>query len=483
MIKPSIRVRFAPAPTGMMHLGNVRTALMNYLFAQQKDGTFIIRIEDTDSARNYDPEATNILADLAWLGIDFDEGPQKGGPHIPYFQSQRTIFYQKRLQELIARDQVYRCFCSSEELDKKRERQQALKLPPRYDRTCLSLEKEVRDKRSEMGEPSIWRLKLNHEDIVSFTDLARGTLTFEVKNFSDFPLTRQDGSVTFMFANFVDDMDMEITHIFRGEDHLSNTAGQACLYKAFNAPLPIFWHMPILCNIDGRKLSKRDFGFSLRDLKDAGFTPEAIDNYLAIIGGSFDPEIMNTQTIAKVFNFDNVHTTGQIKYDVEKLKWINKQWICLYEPEVLAERCLPFIEAAYGTITIGKSELIAALQIVKTEMITLSDVVPLLKFLLSPIHVTAIEIQACIEKEYLTAIKSVVESSMHALENAEKYAQIIKKAAQEKEIPLKQLFWFLRLSLMNNTKGPGIHELVAILGAPEARHRLEKTLNLLATIS
>ena len=301
-----VRVRFAPSPTGFMHLGNVRAALVNYLFARQKNGTFILRIEDTDQQRNVDPEGRQIIADLNWLNLTYQEGPLVGGPYAPYYQSERTPLYQEHLELLKKQARVYRCFCTAEELEKKRQRQLALKMPPRYDRACLKLSAQEIEKNLAEHKPFIWRFKLS-DQIIQVTDLARGTITYDLKHFSDFPLTRQDGSFTFIFANFVDDLTMKISHIFRGEDHLSNTGVQAALYEAFSAPLPLFWHLPIMSNAEGKKLSKRDFGFSLNDLRTAGFLPEAIDNYLAIIGGgTFTQEIMSLEELAKNLDFSKM---------------------------------------------------------------------------------------------------------------------------------------------------------------------------------
>src|SRR5581483_5841986 len=240
-----VRVRFAPSPTGMMHLGNVRTALINFLFAHQKNGTFILRIEDTDAQRMLDPNAQQILADLEWLGLHYDEGPLTQGPYAPYFQSQRSSVYEETRALFESKNLIYRCFCTEQELAKKRDRQIALKLPPRYDRTCAHLSADQIKENIDANMPFIWRFKLNHERSITITDLAHGTITFDLSHFSDFPISRQDGSFTFMFANFVDDYLMKITHIFRGEDHLSNTANQAAMFDALNIPLPIYWHMPI----------------------------------------------------------------------------------------------------------------------------------------------------------------------------------------------------------------------------------------------
>jgi glutamyl-tRNA synthetase len=472
-----VRVRFAPAPTGMMHLGNVRTALLNYLFAQQKQGTYILRIEDTDADRNYDPHAKEIMADLAWLGLTFDEGPAKGGPYAPYFQSQRHDIYQRELNALINMNAVYKCYCTADELELKRQRQIALKQPPRYDRTCLKLTPQQKEEYT--ARPFIWRIQLDITTAVTIYDLAHGNITFELKNFSDFPLTRQDGTFTFIFANFVDDMLMEITHVFRGEDHLTNTALQATLYALFKRPLPIFFHMPILCNKEGKKLSKRDFGFSLRDLQKEGYLPQAIDNYLAIIGSSFNEEIMDLQSLVQTFAFDKIQTTGHIKYDVEKLQWLNHKWINKIPTTELSDLVIPYLRIAYpNNTTLDHKKITALLEILKKEMVTLTDSVHLFKFIIEQPALNA-ENMTCISPEYRIVIAKIVGESLETISSAPEYVQTLKNAAQQSGVPIKELFSFLRLALMGDVKGPGIHELIAMLGIQESTVRITQALQLL----
>jgi len=477
-----VRVRFAPSPTGMMHLGNVRAALINFLFANQKKGTFILRIEDTDAQRMFDPEAQKIIEDLHWLGLSYDEGPHVGGPHVPYYQSERTHLYQQQLALFEAKKLIYRCFCTEQDLEKKRQRQQALKLPPRYDRTCMTLPQTEIDHLMAQNSPYIWRFMCDHNLSLTITDLAHGTITFDMSNFSDFAVTRQDGSFTFIFANFVDDLLMEVTHIFRGEDHLSNTANQAALFHALNAPLPTYWHLPILCNLEGKKLSKRDFGFSLRDLKDAGFLPEAVANYVSIIGGSFKDEIMPLETLATAFNFENIHSSGRITYDVEKLKWINKSWINRYAPEQLMAQCRPSLEATYGEKinSIDQATLTNLLQTIKSELTTTNDAVNALEFYFTEPQTTIADIEACIPQTAYAGLKTIISEHKNLLlTNEAEFAPQTKLAAKNAALPLKELFWFLRLAMMGKTNGPGIHELVDMLGGQNALARIEKALNLL----
>ena len=479
-----VRVRFAPSPTGMMHLGNVRAALINFLFANQKQGTFVLRIEDTDAQRMFDPEAQKIIEDLQWLGLTYNEGPHVDGAYAPYYQSQRTNLYQEQLTIFKEKNLIYRCFCTEQELEKKRLRQQALKLPPRYDRTCLALPETEIDRLLTDKVPYIWRFKCDHNQSLTITDLAYGNITFNMGNFSDFAITRQDGSFTFIFANFVDDLLMEITHIFRGADHLSNTANQAALFNALNAPLPIYWHLPILVNLEGKKLSKRDFGFSLRDLKDAGYLPEAVGNYVSIIGGSFKEEIMPLHDLATIFNFNTIHASSHITYDVEKLKWVNKNWINRYDPEKLTIQCRPALEIAYGekAKNTDQATLTNLIQTIKSELTTTHDVVSALEFYFVEPDVMHADIEACIPQTAYDAIKTIINEHKDLLttSNSTEFAPKIKQAAQNIKLPLKELFWFLRLAMMGKTNGPGIHELVHMLGGKQAFMRIEKALNLLS---
>ena len=477
MNNTTLRVRFAPAPTGMMHLGNVRTALMNFLMAQQQNGTFVLRIEDTDAERNFDPGAVKIMEDLAWLGLIFTEGPGKDGGVGPYFQSERHEIYQKKLQELIAMGNAYRCFCTTEELDKKRQRQIALKQPPRYDRTCCTLSSEESALKSHVT-PFIWRVKLNREKIYKINDLSHGPVSFEMHNFSDFPLTRQDGTVTFMFANFVDDMMMKMSCVIRGEDHLSNTAGQAALYDMFNCPLPTFWHMPILCTIEGKKLSKRDFGFSLRDLKDAGFLPEAIVNYLAIIGGSFVQEIMSMEELIKNMNFDKVHTANTIKYDVDKLRWTNHRWISLTPLKEVTTLCKPYLHQNFPTsTTLTAEQLETLIKPIHQELVTLADCVQLLAFYFDEPVLEQDIAHALMPVEHFENFKTTLTKTCLQTTPA-LFLSELKTISKVVGVEPRAVFSFVRYALTGRTHGIGIGELIDLLGYQKSIIRIQKLLSL-----
>ncbi|MGZ6251284.1 MAG: glutamate--tRNA ligase [Candidatus Chromulinivorax sp.] len=465
------RVRFAPSPTGIMHIGNVRTALLNYLFALKNHGTFILRVEDTDQERNIDPQIS-IFNHLTWLGLNYQEGPGIGGKYGPYFQSQRNAIYQEYLEKLQAGNFVYRCFCTQEQLEAKRNRQIALKNPPRYDRTCLRLSTTEIQTKLEQKVPFFWRMKIDETKTMQFKDLGHGTLHFDLKNFSDFAISRTDGSFTFMFANCIDDMTMQISHILRGEDHLTNTVGQLTIMQALGHTFPIFWHLPILCNTTGKKLSKRDQGFSLEDLKNEGFLPQAILNYLGIIGASFEKEILTLPELAQAYNFENMHTASQIKYDIEKLKWVNHKWIAQTPITELVHLCKPFLAQKFDLTSISDEKLTILIQSVQTDIITLPDICSLLEFYFICPQVNEEKINQNIA-DYTVSQKIALILNKHKDEtDSFTFFNVTKKEVVQENIALKDFFSYIRLKITGNAKGLGIAELEKCLGFEEIKKRI-----------
>lgn len=463
-----LRVRFAPSPTGLMHLGNVRAALINALFARKNDGISILRIEDTDAQRTVDPAGKQITQDLAWLGLTFDEGP--------YYQSKRTHLYHEYLKKLIKTGRVYRAFETTEELEEMRQKQAEQGLPPRYDRRSLHLTSEEINNYLAQDKPYIWRFKLPDTSIV-IHDIARGDISFDLSHFSDFPLTRQDGSFTFLFANFVDDAHMKITHIFRGEDHLSNTANQAALYQACELPLPTFYHQPLLCNKNGKKLSKRDFGFSLNDLRTQGYLPEAILNYLAILGGSFKQEIMHFDQLVKEITYDTSSPTGHIHFDLQKLQWINHKWIARLAPEEIATRCLPFLEKAYPqATTLSMVQLTNIIKPITSDLVTLSDIGESLKFYFEEPVILQTLLDTYHHQTYHVFFKDIVRFLEQAAVTPEDFFIHVKTTAKTHNYPLKEVFSLIRIALTGTAQGIGIKDLYSILGQDIVHRRLKRIL-------
>jgi nondiscriminating glutamyl-tRNA synthetase len=468
-----VRVRFAPSPTGFMHLGNVRAALLNYLFARQHQGTFVLRIEDTDMQRNLDIAGKKILDDLAWLGLSYDEGPLVGGAYGPYLQSERTAIYARHLDELVDSQRIYRCFCTFEVLEKKRERQIALKQPPRYDRTCLHLSRDHIQAKLAARLPFIWRFAINHDQQIDVTDLARGTVSFDMSNFSDFALTRPDGSFTFIFANAIDDWHMEISHIIRGEDHLSNTALQVALLDAFAVVPPTFWHLPMLCNREGKKLSKRDFGFSLDDLINDGYLSEAIVNYLALIGGSFEKEIQSLEELAESYPFDRVNVSGMVHYDVEKLTWVNHQWITRLSTEELMHRVTPLLTASYpeiANINVDRKRFL--IECVRGDLKKLTDIVPALSFCFRMPTCNTKKLEAEIGTQTTAALQTMVNEHAASLTQPAVFINALKTACKAQGIELKALWIFLRYRLIGDFSGLGVQDIMTMLTHEQIQERL-----------
>lgn len=471
-IMKSIRTRFAPSPTGIMHIGNVRAALLNYIFAAQNHGTFLLRIEDTDQQRNIQEGTQHIIKHLSWLDLRFTEGPNIGGPYAPYFQSQRSAIYQEYLEKLAKSNHIYRCFCRPEELELRRNRQIAMKKPPRYEGTCLQFCTPDIDQKLTNKTPYIWRMKVDSKQKISFKDMARGILEFDLQHFSDFPLTREDGSFTFIFANCIDDITMKISHVLRGEEHLSNTVSQTVLYQALQHTTPVFWHLPILCNQEGKKLSKRDKGFSLDDVMQQGFLPEAICNYLGILGTSFEKEIMSLEELSKAYKFDHLHGISQIRYDIEKLKWMNHKWIAQYDINKLTNLCKPFLNTVYDISNLSDQILANLIKSIQNDMHTLVDCVQMLKFYFEKPCINAEEYQDIVSVTDFKAIQALLKSQP-ATEQWDDFLKIMKEKVKQAEIANPTLFATLRILLTGSAKGMQLNDLFTCLGQKEFFNRLQ----------
>ena len=342
-----MRVRFAPSPTGQLHVGNARTALFNWLLAHGKDGTFILRIEDTDAERSTRESELSILDDLRWLGLDWDEGPDLEGPHGPYRQSERLHLYASYANELIAGDHAYYCFCPPQKLDADRQAALAAGLRPRYDGTCRALGREETRTRIEAGERPVIRFRIPQGLEVTFTDLVRGEVTFNSEVMGDPVIVRSDGRPAYNFAVVVDDALMEITHVIRGEDHISNTPRQVLLYQALGFAAPHFAHLSLVMGPDHTPLSKRHGATSVSEFRERGFLPEALVNYLALIGWSpgSDDELLPIEELASRFALEDVgHSPGV--FDPEKLAWVNRHYMKEASPGRLAAESARYFFAA-----------------------------------------------------------------------------------------------------------------------------------------
>lgn len=343
-IKPGeVRVRFAPAPTGALHVGGVRTALFNYLFAKKYEGIFILRIEDTDLERSKPEFEKDILENLKWLGIEWDEGPDRGGDYGPYRQSERLEIYSKYLKKLLAEDKAYYCFCSEEELEAQRQYQLSIGEAPRYSGKCANLSKKETEELRKAGKPAVIRFRVSGQKI-EFNDLIRGKLEFDTSLIGDIVIAKDLSSPLYNFTCCVDDFEMKISHVIRGEEHISNTPKQILLQKALNFPSPKYAHLPMILAPDKTKLSKRHGAIGISQFKKEGYLPEALINFLAFLG--WNPgttrEIYSMASLIKEFSLERVQKGGAI-FNIKRLDFLNGFYIRQKSVEKLTELCLPFL--------------------------------------------------------------------------------------------------------------------------------------------
>ena len=348
-----MRVRFAPSPTGQLHVGNARTALFNWLLAHGKDGTFVLRIEDTDAERSTRESELSILEDLRWLGLDWDEGPDVGGPHGPYRQSERLHLYASYANELLASDHAYYCFCSPDKLDADRQADLAAGHAPKYHGTCRGLTRDEAQARVDAGERPVIRFRVPGGEEIRFQDLVRGEVVFSTEIIGDFVIVRSDGRPQYNFAVVVDDALMEVTHVIRGEDHISNTPRQLLLYQALGFAPSEFAHLSLVLGPDHTPLSKRHGATSVAEFRARGYLPEALVNYLALIGwsprtdggsGENDAELQPVDEMARRFAIEDVGHAAGI-FDLEKLAWMNRHYMKAAAPARLAAESLRYFTA------------------------------------------------------------------------------------------------------------------------------------------
>lgn len=475
-----MRVRFAPSPTGKLHIGTARTAVFNWLLARASDGVFIFRVEDTDLGRSTKESERSIEADLKWLGLDWDEGPDKGGPHGPYRQSEKRERYLGVADELINKGNAYHCFCTAEELENEREDARAAKRMPKYSGRCRSLEAAEVRRRLDAGEPATIRFKVPEGRSVTFEDLIRGSMSFDTEVIGDFVLVRSDGTAGYNFAVVVDDMDMLITHVMRGDDHLTNTARHILLFEALGAAPPRFAHLSMIVGGDRKKLSKRDGAVSVGDYRKAGYLPEALINYLAKLSWSAPGgvEILSREDIVSQFAVDKVSASPAV-FDIDKLKWLNTQWLRRLEPKELLARA-----SAIGvTVPIGRGgeALLKAVAAAQDSIEVLSQLEERVSFFVGePVldDVMLAELRASRAVTVLMALSDALEGEGE-LSVDEAKSVIAVAAGSMKEVGLKGRAFYhpIRLALTGKESGPEIVLLLSVWGSAEARRRLKNAVD------
>jgi glutamyl-tRNA synthetase len=374
-----VRCRFAPAPSGSLHVGNVRTGLFSWAYARHSGGSFVLRLEDTDASRVTEEAVHGVIESLRWLGLDWDEGPDVGGPHQPYRQSERTPIYQEQVARLLAQGDAYPCYCTPEELEERRAAARARGEPPGYDGRCRDLTPGERDAFERQGRVPAIRFRMPETEHVVH-DLVKGEVRFASDALRDFVLRRSDGTPTFLLAVAVDDMLMGITHVVRGDDLLTSAPRNAEVILALGGTPPRYAHVPQVNGPDGRPLSKRHGSTSVESFRDQGYLAEALMNYLALLGWSKDAEttFLTKRELVEAFELERV-SSNPASFDVQKLEWMNNHYVQGMDDDDLAARCLPFL--AQAGLSPEPARLRAAMPVVKERMKRLTEVVDLLRFL------------------------------------------------------------------------------------------------------
>lgn len=484
MTRP-VRVRFAPSPTGNLHIGGARTALYNWAFARKNKGALVLRIEDTDPERSTAENTAQIIRSLRWLGLDWDEGPETGGSLGPYHQSERTALYREALEYLKERDRAYPCFCTPDELSKKREKAQALKGYTGYDRCCRELPSEKAVARIAAGDLHTWRIKLpSDRETVDFEDLVFGSISIPMSQLDDFILMRSDGSPTYNFAVCIDDAQMQISHVIRGDDHLSNTPKQILVYEAMDAPLPAFAHLSMILGADGKRLSKRHGATSVEAYRDEGYLNDALFNYLALLGWSLDGEttLMSREAIASHFSLERISKNPAV-FDPEKLSWMNQVYLKEMGASAFVDAWQPYlIEEGLATaqdIACRREWLEAVYPLVVERIHTLAEVNAKVSYLFGGAEIELDEksVQKCLRPEGTSAI---LEAALTILGDArlawdaETLETALRSIPEQLALKPKPVFQALRVAICGNMVSLPLFESMVLIGRDACLRRIEK---------
>ncbi len=474
----TVRTRFAPSPTGRLHLGNVRAAAFNWLLARHHEGAFILRIEDTDVQRNVEGGEEAILEDLRWLGLDWDEGPDVGGDHGPYRQSERAECYERAVEKLVGADAAYACFCTEEELEEETEDYGEGRTALRYSGRCRGLEEGVRAERLLRGEPHVIRFAAPEEpSIIDVRDEIFGDISFPINDIDDFVLRRSDGRVTYNFAVVVDDIEMEITHVIRGVGHLSNTPKQALLFDAFGASRPVFAHLPTVLGADGRKLSKREGAAAVSQLRTRGFPPDAVLNYLSLLGWSHpeEKEVLTRQELIESIGLDRVGRSDT-QMDEEKLRWVSSQHLAAEELRALSDHVGLFVDLERFPAAV--EHLDAVVDTLRTRLSTYGDINDHLGLLYPPEDEAAPQRAAIGTDPGARAVLEAVRRRLSDVESwqAEPLDTAVRSGGADADARGAALFHPMRAILIGTEKGPDLGKILAAIGREEALRRVDQAL-------
>ena len=484
-----VRVRFAPSPTGYLHVGGARTALFNWLYARKQGGIFVLRIEDTDVERSSTDMVEGILDGLRWLGLDWDEGPIVGGPVGPYFQSERQDRYRAMAAKLVERGRAYYCYCAPEDLKAKREAAERAGGAWMYDRTCCGLTAAEVAAREQAKQPRAVRVRVP-DGIVRFDDLVHGPIEFDGANVEDFVILRSDGHPTYHLSVVSDDVEMRITHVVRGDDHISNTPKQLLLYRALDAPVPQFAHVPLIMGPDRKRLSKRHGATSVIEYAKQGYLPEAMVNFLALLGWSpgTEQEIFTRGEMIEAFDLSGIGG-GQAVFNPEKLEWFNQQHLFRLAPDELARRLQPLFESAgiWDAAYAGEKHawFFAVLELLRPRAKKLDDFAAVGRFF----FVDVPEYDPAAVDKHLRAAGIAVR--LKAVDAA--FAELatfdsgsteaaVRTVADATGVKAATLIHAVRVAITGKTASPGLFEVLALLGRDRTRHRLSAALQLISSL-
>lgn len=481
-----IRVRFAPSPTGYLHVGGARTALFNFLLAKRHGGVFVLRIEDTDVERSSNEMVDGILDGMRWLGLSWDEGPLVGGPHEPYFQSARLARYRAMANALVAAGKAYYCYCTPDDLKAKRDAAEAAGGAWKYDRACRHLTGEEIDAREAAGLARAIRFYVP-EGSVRFDDQVHGPIAFDAANIEDFVILRSDGQPTYHLSVVSDDVDMQMTHVIRGDDHISNTPKQVLLYQAVNAPVPKFAHVPLILGPDKKRLSKRHGATSVMEYERQGFLPEAMVNFLALLGwspGAGDRELFSRDDLAEVFDLAGI-SGGNAVFNPDKLDWFNQQYIMRLTPAALTERLQPLFERAglWDAAFLGDRAgwFAAVLELLKPRAKRLTEFAELGRYFLTDDvqydeAAVAKHLRVDGMRDHLSALAAATASATAF--DPSTLESTLRSVAEERGIKAGALIHAVRVAVTGRTVSPGIFEVLSLLGRPRVEERLARAVDM-----
>lgn len=481
----SVRVRFAPSPTGPFHIGGARSALFNWLFARRYGGTFIVRIEDTDMERSTRESEENILTALRWLGMDWDEGVEVGGPHGPYRQTERLDIYREYIERLLQKGCAYRCYCTEEELAAERDALLKKGEMPRYLGRCRNLSPEEQSRLEAAGRRPVIRFRVPENKVINVNDLVRGHVSFECNGIGDFIILKSDGIPTYNFAVVVDDHLMSVSHVIRAEEHLPNTPRQILLYEALGWSPPEFAHVSLILGKDRSKMSKRHGATAVEQYQEKGYLPEALDNFLALLGWSpgGEEEILTIEALKQQFSLDRVAKSPAV-FDLDKLNWLNGYYIRQAPLGEITDLAIPYLEKAGYIITPlsqQKYEWVKmVVDAVREYLACLSEITGHVAFFFADM----IEVEENEAKEVL--VGEQVPAVLAAL--CEKVAgggelthsdvkSVLKEVSKETGAKGKQVFMPVRVALTGSTHGPALDQVMVILGKDKICSRLDRALS------